>query len=260
MFENTDIQDQLVFSDMVDATIDSEKKELWDTIKAQGGEVIISADADNRPKFVGLQALIEANIASAIAQNKITAAVGVIHTKLPATPLRSDGVIAEGLVTPEIMQDPARLETVLKRPNIIRNFLSAGGRLIAAYPKSSLQQEIAGFEMYRSLLDQYKNLIDFPLDELEDRYSGATYIIEEKSGKITCFSIMATQANNPGAQMGMWFGSLEQEKVKARFDQIDNFLKDQKLDLISELYQGIRPGSPTKTTAVVASQDELRKI
>jgi hypothetical protein len=254
-----DNQDQSVLADMINTTITDQKiKELWNGIEAQNGEVISSAsDADNRPKFVGLQAIIEANIATAIAQSKITAAVGVIHTKLPATPLRSDGTITENLIASEIMQDPARLATVLERSNIIRNFLAAGGRLIAAYPKSSLTEQIPGFEIFQSLLAQYgSNLVNFPLDEFLDEYTGATYLIEEGSGKIICFSIMATQANNPGGQMGIWFGSFEQEKVKARFDKIDEFLKKQNLDLMAELPKGKKPGNPTNTMALAASRDQ----
>ncbi len=39
-------------------------------------------------------------------------------------------------------------------------------------------------------------------------------------GENTRFSIMATQAHSPnGEQMVMWLGPLEQEKVKAGFDQ-----------------------------------------
>jgi hypothetical protein len=262
MFEDKNDQSTLgrIISRRLHSIDDQAIKELWSNIGRQEGEVVmVGNDADNRPKFVGLQALIEANIAAAKAQNKITAVVGVIHTKFPATPLRSDGTIAENLVAPEIMQDPQRLATVLKRPDIIRNFLAVGGRLIAAYPRSSLQEPIPGFETFQSLLRRHRNLIDFPLNEFSDEYTGATYLIEENSGEITCFLIKATQANSPSnSEMGIWFGPYK-AKVRDRVDKINNFLIRQGLDLFSELDKSKQPNNPEKPTAFQVVPNELGK-
>ena len=234
-------------------------EELWNDVQNQSGTVVISNDdAVNRPKFVGLQAFIEANLATALKQDKITAAVGVIHTKLPPTPLRTDGIITEGLVAEEIMQDKNRLETVLKRPNIIRSFLNAGGRLVAVYPEASLQEQIPGIEIFNNLLPSYKNLVNFPITKFSDEYTGATYLMKEKNGEISCFSIKATQASSPDikGEMGLWFGSLSQAKIQDRFNFINEFLQSQNLDIMAELGRSeenmkVKPGKSFSSSMVL---------
>jgi hypothetical protein len=226
---------------LIDKTlvIDRSSYQLWHELQKNNGSVVIEGnDAVNRPKFVGLQAIIESNLVTALKQNKIIAAVGIIHTKLPATPLRTEGTITEGLVSPEIMRDKKRLDTVLTRPNIIRNFLAAGGRIVSAYPSASLKENVPGIQIFDSLQQLYKNnLVNYPMKDFSDEYTGATYLIKEKNGKITCFSIMATQANNPisPAKMGIWFGELNLPKVSARFKFIDSFLSSQGMNIKDEL-------------------------
>jgi hypothetical protein len=173
--------------------------------------------------------------------NSLEAAVCVIHTKLPPTPLRTDGIIlAEGLISPEVAADPLRLETVTKRPNILRTFLENGGRLVAAYPESSLDGELPGIGTYQSLLEGYPdNLIDHPIaiEELSSEYSGATCLIQDEDG-VTLFSIAATQASSPGNQMGVWFGPLALdavEAVEARYEFVNSFLDAQGLSLEEQL-------------------------
>lgn len=114
------------------------EKALWDRVLGEGGGVEATGpDVENRPVFVGLQAVIEASIASGLKSGKYVGAAGVIHTPLPATPLRMKGEISEGLVIEDIANDPARLETVTRREEILQSYLKAGGTLIAAYPASA---------------------------------------------------------------------------------------------------------------------------
>lgn len=228
-----------MIDDCLSAT-NPEAKVVWrQVIDNRGKFVVKDEDAANRPKFVGgIQACFESSVNQLLKDNLLEAAVCVIHTKLPPTPLRTDGIVlAEGLISPEVAADPLRLETVTKRPNILRTFLENGGRLLAAYPESSLEGELPGIGIYQSLLEKYPdNLIDYPIaiEELSNEYSGATCLIQDEDG-VTLFSIAATQASSPGNQMGVWFGHLELEAVEERYVFVDSFLGAQGLSLKDEL-------------------------
>ncbi len=219
----------------ISAHPDPKVKESWEKVVEDG--VIISKDEDaaNRPKFVGgIQACYESSITELLASHHLYGAVCVIHTKLPPTPLRTDGVVlAEGLICSEIADDPQRLQTVLVRPDILRSFLAAGGRLVAAYPENSSYEDIPGIGIYNALLEIYpNNLINHPIQELPDQYSGATCLTQDENNDLTLFSIAATQATSPGNEMGVWFGPLVDNP---RFTFINEFLIGQGIDLMGEL-------------------------
>ncbi len=216
-------------------------KEAWEEMAKNGAILSKDEDAANRPKFVGgIQASYEISVTELLESKELLGAVCVIHTKLPPTPLRTDGIaLAEGLVCLEIAADPQRLDTVLVRPNILRSFLEAGGRLVAAYPKNASYDEIPGVAIYNALLEKYpNNLIDHPIKDLPDEYSGATCLTKDKNhqNNVTLFSIKATQASSPGNEMGIWFGHLADS---SRFHLIDDFLKEQGIDIMGELYLSI---------------------
>jgi hypothetical protein len=221
----------------ISAHNDPKVKEAWEEVIKNGAILSQDEDAANRPKFVGgIQASYEISVTELLQSEELLGAVCVIHTKLPPTPLRTDGIaLAEGLVCPEIVADLQRLETVLVRPNILRSFLEAGGRLVAAYPENAAYDEIPGIEVYKGLLERYpNNLIDHPIKDLPDEYSGATCLTKDKNhqNNIALFSIKATQASSPGNEMGVWFGHIEDS---SRFHLVDDFLKEQGIDIMGEL-------------------------
>lgn len=217
---------------------ESSVKDLWKAVTDSGGVTSVGSDEMNRPRFVNLQACVEASLASLIKSKKIVSVVGVIHTPMPATPLRTAGEITSGLVAKEIQEDPKRLETVMKRTNILRDFLTNGGKLLAVYPKSALATPIPGLDIYEALKQSFAGkLIDKPIDTFPPELTGATYLIKDTTGKIFCFSIMAYQANSPQKQMewGMWYGPLDHPKVQERFKTINDFLISQGINLQTEL-------------------------
>ncbi len=186
---------------------DIQVKEAWRKVAIDGELISKDEDAANRPTFVGgIQACYESSMTELLKSHSDSGTVCVIHTRLPPTPLRTDGVALapQGLVSLEIAAHPQRLSTVLIRPNILRSFLETGGRVIAAYPKNASYDEIPGIGIYNALLEKYPdNLVDHPIKDLPDEYSGATCLTKGKNHKIALFSIAATQASSPGNEMGV---------------------------------------------------------
>jgi hypothetical protein len=212
-------------------------EERWRQILAQNESTFSGDDSVCRPIFVNLQAYIEEIFAELLEEGKIKTAVGIIHTPQPATPLCTGGQITPGLVTDAISQDPERLATVLKRPNIVRKFLGAGGTLVTAYPEVGRSQRSAEqLAIFDGLKAQYpQHLLDKPLaiDALPRGVSGATYIVEDQQGNKSMFSIMAEQANvqQPSADWGIWFGSINKPKIKERLSALEPFLSQHELIL-----------------------------
>ncbi len=223
----------------ISAHPDPKVKESWEKVVEDG--VIISKDEDaaNRPKFVGgIQACYESSITELLTSHNLSGAVCIIHTMLPPTPLRTDGVaLVKELVCSEIADDPQRLQTVLIRQNILRSFLEAGGRLVAAYPENALYEDIPGIAIYNALLENYpNNLVNRPIRDLPGEYSGATCLTQDNNNDLTLFSIAATQASSPGNEMSIWFGPLADNQ---RFNFINKFLSEQGINLIEELSSSV---------------------
>jgi hypothetical protein len=177
-------------------------------------------------------------------EGKLKSVVGVIHTPLPATPCRTDGEITEGLVHSDVANDPARLETVIKRPNILRDFLANGGHLISMYSRpdlhaaqvracannqSGVKVTPESMNVFEALKAQYpKNLTDRPtqISSFKDEHSGATYIATDPEGNKFGFSIRAYQAHTPGdgKAWGLWAGDLQQRLlVRNRVQEMGTF-------------------------------------
>ncbi|MFA6037463.1 MAG: hypothetical protein WC748_05010 [Legionellales bacterium] len=218
-------------------------EQMWRQIVDQNESTFSGDDSACRSIFVNLQAYIEQTFAELLEEGKIKTAVGIIHTPQPATPLCTDGQITPGLVTDAISQDPVRLATVLKRPKIVRKFLGAGGTLVTTYPEAGRSQRSAEqLVIFDGLRAQYpQHLLDKPLaiDALPRGMSGATYIVEDQQGNKSMFSIMAEQANiqQPSADWGIWFGSINKPKVKERLSTLKPFLSQH--DLIFGCMTGI---------------------
>ena len=202
------------------------------------------SDAEMRPSTVTFQAYAEATIVAGLRSGDIYSAAGMIHTPKPATPLLSDGDITEGLVTEAIAQDPARLETVTKRINVVRDFMSSGGKLIALYPKEHAPITPEQLEVFDAVKRQYPdNLIDAPIGRrFDSALSGATYLIQNMDGTRNVFSIKASQANGADEEnlmeWGVWLGNPETDDVvgKRLVEINDAFIDDAYLPaLVNEL-------------------------
>lgn len=211
--------------------VSADVKEFWKDLQKNHYVENIGKDQDFRHKYVGLQGVIEATLA-----NSDLDVIGVIHTALPPTPLRTEGdVIPEGLITPDIQNDPERLKTVLNRVNILPTYLAAGKKLYACYPTLSQDSKVPGMEIYLKKVALFAGaLIDKPFSgELPKELSGATYIIQDKEGKKYYFGLLARQASSPDdkATWIMIYGSESDEAVKNHVDKVMTFLEDKEIKL-----------------------------
>jgi hypothetical protein len=220
---------------MIDQNLDqvqasSELKEFWGQLKTTHLVENKGKDQEFRHKYVGLQGVVEATLAD----SKFDV-VGVIHTALPPTPLRTQGqVMAEGLITKDIANDPLRLKTVLDRVNILRTYLDKGKKLFACYPQPQGDVSIPGIDVYRQEISHYSNLIDMPfIGELPKELSGATYIIKDGNGHTYCFGILARQASAPDddAHWVMIYGPASNGVVQRHVDKIIDFLSEKQIFL-----------------------------
>jgi hypothetical protein len=186
---------------------------------------VSAADAEVRPYFVAIQALVE-HVFSCEQGKSVKSLVGVIHTPMPATPLCTTGTISPGLVAASIEEDPARLFTVESRTTIIRNFLAQNGELYVVYPEKGFTERTeAQQKIYNDELTNYPlNLFDRPLkcESIENELIGAVYIVENQIGKKFAFAIKITQANDPKdiGHFGLWFGELENSPVSDRIETV----------------------------------------
>jgi hypothetical protein len=185
------------------------------------GEIVeIGDDKDFRSNYVQFQRVIETIIINGLECNYIDNVICCIHTKLAPTPLRS-----------EINDRSLILRKLLKNPNC---------KMICAYHKPSVNNEIEGMDIFKKLCEDHKNLHNVPIKEMKDEMSGATYLITCDKKKYI-FSIQATQANDirKDAKWGVWLGSIELENVKIRFDEVNEYLLTNSIDLmkISELVE-----------------------
>ena len=120
------------------------------------------------------------------------------------------------------MKDQKRLFTVMKRPHLIRRFLSEGGTLIVAYPiKGKEKRTDQQLTIYDEICQKHpQSLIDLPLvcDEMKQDMVGATYLFCTEDGDWMSFGIRASQANAPedDRQWEMWFGPLRDAEISKR--------------------------------------------
>lgn len=186
--------------------------ERWDTLVAKGVLDVTATDAETRPYFVALQAVVEYVLACELSRKEITSLNGVIHTPMPATPLCTTGDISGGLVDPKVEQDAQRAFTVQSRAQVIRHYLAQGGCLYIVYPQGGLEgRTLAQQAIYESELEHYgERLVNFPVDtsKVALDQTGAFYLFENAEGHTYAFAIKMTQANNlqPVSNFGLWFG------------------------------------------------------
>ncbi len=90
---------------------------------------ITGKDEEVRPVYITAQGDFERTLAFFLKEKKVKFVQGMIHTPTPATPLCTKGEMSESLVD-KSMEGDRRLYTVMKRPEIIREYLRNGGRLL----------------------------------------------------------------------------------------------------------------------------------
>jgi hypothetical protein len=212
----------------------------WNALVQKGALEHQGPDAEVRPYFVSIQTIVEHVLANELGKN-VKSLTGIIHTPMPATPLCAKGTVskeagnAEGLVTPAIAEDPARLFTVNARTTIVRDYLSKGGDLYIVYPKEGKNlRKPAEIAIYEEELNNNKeHLFDRPLDceALDQDISGATYLFKTTEDKTYAFAIKFIQANcAPGEEVkvdaGLWFGEVTPgSEVEKRVSRVVDYVK-----------------------------------
>ena len=187
-------------------------------------------DAEVRPLYVTAQGDFERALALFLEEKKVKFIGGIIHTPTPTTPLCTKGEISDRLVNESMKGDQKRLYTIMKRPEIIREFLKNGGKLIVAYPEKGKEkrtsEQLAIFEEAKKAHSNLRGC-PLPIDELDPEMIGATYYIRTNDNEFFAFSIMARQANAPEDDQtwAIWFGSKEDEEVNDRMLAFEAFFK-----------------------------------
>lgn len=229
-FRKEFLDEVLTFSKMNPAELVDEQVDFIESFYDSSYIEMVGNDADFRSLFVTAQGDFERTIAHLLKEEKILGAIGFIHTPTPATPLCTKGEVNSELVDSTLENDSKRLYTVMKRPEIIREFLKNKGLLVICYPESGrnkrTEQQLGIFQEAK---DQFANLKDVPMeiDQLDPELIGATYIIRTNDNEMYAFAIMARQANAPedDSTWAIWFGSEEDEAVDARVTKVLNYLK-----------------------------------
>lgn len=204
---------------------------LLDELAASSCVTRDGKDADQRPIFVGAQADFERLFAQLLNKKEIISLFCIIHTPAPATPLCTKGEISEGLVDPSLLNDPERLLTVKKRPDILRDYLRSGGTLYTVYPKGGRNiRSLEQLQILDSLLEEYpEHLFAQELDcaEIPRHLIGATYLITFADFQQVALSLRSYQANRPADdEWGIWFGPLSNPAVAERLDEVFSFLDE----------------------------------
>lgn len=200
--------------------------------KQSSGTITKSGDdAKLRPDFVGVQAGVEQLIGIMLNDGRIKKSVGIIHAPTPPTPLCTEGELSAGLVHSSIANDKKRAQTVLERPTILRNYLEAGGKLFAAFPKNGRSKRTPEqLSIYDRLISDYSpNLKEaiLNMDRMDASMIGATYFFQMADNSWNVFSIKSTQANDPKdkSEWRIWLGSASDPQIAQRSMEIDEYLK-----------------------------------
>lgn len=230
-FRKDFIDEVLSFSEMNPEELVEGQREFISAFYESSYIQMVGKDADLRPLFVIAQGDFERTIAYMLREKKIQGAIGFIHTPTPATPLCTKGEMSHELIDPSLEGDWKRTYTVMKRPEIIRDYLRKQGELVVAYPENGrdkrTKEQLAIFEEAKK---EFINLTDFPLkiDSLDRELIGATYLIRPLNGEEDyAFCIMARQANAPedDTTWAIWFGTKEDQVVNERVSKVMQFLR-----------------------------------
>ncbi len=192
-------------------------------------------DQELRPLFVPAQGMIEQTIVQLLARGDLESAFGMIHTPAPATPLclaeSEEGLNGKALSDLANFTDEERLQTLRKRPTILRAFLKAGGHLTVAFPKDGRKlRKQDELKIFDGLLREFQGRLEqkvLPMDQLADDLIGATYLFRSSTGEEWVFSIRATQAIDARDEMiwELWLGPKEDPLIAERYERIFNILQ-----------------------------------
>lgn len=216
-----------LIEEVVDANNSSDIIKLWKKLKKDRYISELADDSDARPKFVGMQFIIESVISSMLKSGLAEKATAVIYTPLPPTPLLVNDDNLSQLVTNDFIKDPKRLDTISSRVISLKEFLQNKGLLYATYQKPENMDSIPGIKEYTKSMQRYKTLLDNPIEKINEEYIGASYIIQCSNGQEVFFSIRSMQANDTKkSQWKLYYGSPFEYKVSGYFNAVQEVYKD----------------------------------
>ncbi|MBS0288923.1 MAG: hypothetical protein JSS07_02650 [Proteobacteria bacterium] len=187
--------------------------QVWQEIALQGFSVQSGkTDKMLRTTFNQIQAKSEALFLANLANIGYGKAIWIIHTPLVATPLVTEGKVSKDLISADILadKDKTRVNTVLERAHIMRDFLAKGGVIIVAYqsPKESNQNRTpTQLRIFNALKKQYpQQLIEFAMNlkgQFPNDKIGATYLMQMNNQEVIEMSIRGHQINQ-SKDDGVW--------------------------------------------------------
>ena len=226
---------------------DAKHQHFISDLMDQGAKYDVTSGAKSRSELVGTQAAIELLISNMMRQQKLKAASCIIHTVRPSTPLLVNGgdEVSKQLVSEPVMQKLAQRKTVTDRVRSVRKMLAKEVNMpvVALYQSSSLAglttEQTLAFENNKA---RFPTLEDRPVaDFLEgnkNKFSGATYVVEDNQGKRFAYSIQAYQANtNDEVQRkwGVWCG--EYKEKESRQTEADHAVGNRIDELQQEIFK-----------------------
>lgn len=204
---------------------------MLDTLSVTSVMIREGTDAVERPIFVNAQADFERAIVYWLKTKQIAGCTCIIHTPAPATPLCTNGEISLGLIDPAILNDPERLLTVKKRPEILRDYLQEGGYLYTVYPKKGRglrsSEQLAILDGLSQNHPHHLHAVELNCDGIPQELIGATYLITLNDSSSYVLSLRSYQAISPtDDKWGIWFGSIDNAAVENRFQAVTAFLEN----------------------------------
>lgn len=187
---------------------------------------------DLRLKYVSSQGCIEHVLACAQALGDLDQLIGIIHTPTVATPLCVRPEAVEGALDESIRFDLNKLLTVRSRAQIVREYLTKGGKLYVVYPQGGLEKRNAEQQqIYKEELERFAGrLVDWVLSskEIDPDMIGATYLFRNQQRQVFAFSIKSRQAIDiqNQAEWGIWFGAIDDANISERVNTVIDYLVD----------------------------------
>ncbi len=192
--------------------------------------VVETGNDDLRIKYVSSQGCIEHVLACAQAMGDLDQLIGVIHTPTIATPLCVKPDAPESVLDQSIRFDLNKLLTVRSRAQIVREYLTKGGKLYVVYPEGGLDKRTHEQQkIYKEELERFAGrLVDWVLtcNEMDPDMIGATYLFRNPQRQVYAFSIKSRQAIDiqNQAQWGIWFGSITDPTIADRVNSVIDYL------------------------------------
>jgi hypothetical protein len=225
--QNIPLCSDTLIEELVEANDSKDVATLWKHLKKERYISETSDDSKIRPRFVGMQFIMESVIASMLKSGLAEKVTVVVYSPLPPTPLRVTDDNITQLVAIDIIKDPKRLDTISSRVISLRDVLQNKGLVFATYQKTDNMESIPGMAEYINNVKRYNTLLDNPIEKINPEFVGASYLIQCSNGQEVFFSIKSTQAvDSNNSQWKLYYGSPFEYKVASYFNTVQGVYKE----------------------------------